>query len=152
MTAQIFRALIIQSGGRTFITLPFDPNDVWGVKSRHHVIGSINGHAVRGALGRDGKQYFLPLGAAWYGDNGVAAGAGVDVVLSPEGPQIESLPPDVAEALEAEPDAQAFFESLATFYRKAYLKWIEGAARRPEIRAARIEEMVRLLKAGRKQR
>ena len=46
------------------------------------------------------------------------------------------LPPDVAEALEAEPDAQAFFESLATFYRKAYLKWIEGAARRPEIRAA----------------
>ena len=152
MTAQQFRTVIAKSGTKTFVPLPFDPNEVWGVKQRHYVVGSINGYDVRGALGWDGKQYFLPLGAAWYGDNGVEAGAGVDVVLSPEGPQIESLPPDVSEALEAEPEAQAFFVSLATFYRKAYLKWIEGAARRPEIRAARIEEMVRLLKEGRKQR
>ncbi len=151
MSTQKFDTVIAKSGNGTIAPLPFDPNEVWGVKQRHHVTGSINGIHVRGALGSNGEQYFLPLGAAWLRDCGVDAGVRVDVVLSPEGPQNENLSPDVADALKAEPDAKAFFESLATFYRKAYIKWIEGA-RRPETRAARIEEMVRLLKAGKKQR
>ncbi len=151
MSTQKFDTVIAKSGNGTIAPLPFDPNEVWGVKQRHHVAGSINGIHVRGALGSNGEQYFLPLGAAWLRDCGVDAGVRVDVVLSPEGPQNENLSPDVADALKAEPDAKAFFESLATFYRKAYIKWIEGA-RRPETRAARIEEMVRLLKAGKKQR
>ena len=70
----------------------------------------------------------------------------------PEGPQQESLAPDIVAALEKEPVARAFFDSLATFYRKAYLRWIDSTTRRPDIRAARIDEMVELLKAGKKQR
>jgi uncharacterized protein YdeI (YjbR/CyaY-like superfamily) len=58
---------------------------------------------------------------------------------------------DVVSALDAEPQAKAFFESLATFYRNTYIKWIEGA-KRPETRAARIKEMIDLLKAGKKQK
>jgi bacteriocin resistance YdeI/OmpD-like protein len=106
---------------------------------------------VRGSLGSDGTQYFLPLGAAWRRGCGLDAGARVEVVLSPEGPQSEGLSPDVVSALEAEPQAKAFFESLATFYRNTYIKWIESA-KRPETRAARINEMVELLKKGRKQK
>lgn len=151
MTTQQFETVIAKSGTRTFVALPFNPNEVWGVKQRHYVVGSINGWPVRGSLGSDGRQYFLPLGAAWRRDCGIDAGVEVNVVLSPEGPQIENLSPDVVDALEAEPDAKAFFESLATFYRNAYIKWIEGA-RRPETRATRIEEMVKLLKAGKKER
>jgi len=125
---------------------------VWGVKQRHHITGSINDCAVRGSLGSDGSQYFLPLGAAWRRDNRVEPGAEVEVVLTPEGPQTDTLAADVLAALESAPEARAFFESLATFYRKGYLRWIEGAARRPEIRSARIAELVSLLKAGKKQR
>lgn len=106
---------------------------------------------MRGSLGSDGTQYFLLLGVAWRRDCGLDAGANVDVVLSPEGPQSESLSPDVAAALDTEPQAKAFFESLATFYRNTYIKWIESA-KRPETRAARITEMVNLLKAGKKQK
>lgn len=73
------------------------------------------------------------------------------MALSPEGPQSEGLSTDVAEALEAEPQAKAFFESLATFYRNTYIKWIESA-KRPETRSARITEMIELLKAGKKQK
>jgi len=47
--------------------------------------------------------------------------------------------------------SRAFFESLATFYRNTYINWIEGA-KRPTTRAARIGEMIELLKAGRKQK
>ena len=61
------------------------------------------------------------------------------------------MSPDVASALDAEPKAKAFFESLATFYRNTYIKWIESA-KKPETRTARIKEMVKLLKADRKQK
>jgi uncharacterized protein YdeI (YjbR/CyaY-like superfamily) len=78
-------------------------------------------------------------------------GAVADVVLSPEGPQSELLAPDVTAAFGAEPEAKAFFEALATFYRNNYIKWIENA-KRPETRIVRIEEMIELLKAGKKQK
>ena len=74
------------------------------------------------------------------------------VVLSAEGPQRADLDADVAAALEAEPEAGAFFDSLAQFYRKGYLTWINATKRRPEERARRIAEAVRLLKAGQKRR
>ena len=106
---------------------------------------------MRGSLGSDGTIYFLPLGAAWRRGCGLEAGAEVEVVLSPEGPQSESLSPDVMSALDAEPQAKAFFESLATFYRNTYIKWIESA-KRPETRSERIHEMVKLLIEGRKQK
>ena len=152
MTTQRFKTIIAQEGSRTFITIPFNPNEVWGVKQRHHITGTINGYGVRGSLGSDGSQYFLPLGAAWRRDNGVEAGVEVEVVLSPEGPQTDTLALDLLAALDSEPEAKAFFESLATFYRKGYLRWIDGAAKRPEVRRARIAEMLNLLKAGKKQR
>jgi hypothetical protein len=151
LSTQHFKTTITKVGTRTFITLPFHPNEVWGVKKRHHITGTINGHKVRGSLGSDGKQYFLPLGAAWRRDCGLGVGDAVDVTLSPEGPQSEALSSDVADALNAEPQAKAFFESLATFYRNTYIKWIEGA-KRPETRAARIQEMIELLKANKKQK
>ena len=151
MAAQRFKTAVAKTGTRTFIPIPFNPNEVWGVKQRHHITGTVNGCNVRGSLGSDGTQYFLPLGAAWRRDNGAEAGTEVEVVLSAEGPQSELLAPDVAAALQAEPAAKAFFESLATFYRNTYIKWIEGA-KRPETRAARIAEMMRLLKAGQKQK
>ena len=106
---------------------------------------------MRGSLGSDGKQYFLPLGAAWRRDCGLSAGDAVEVTLFPEGPQSERLSTDVSDALDAEPQAKAFFESLATFYRNTYIKWIEGD-KRPETRVARIQEMIELLKAGKKQK
>jgi len=151
LTTQNFKAVVSKEGSRVFIPLPFNPNDVWGVKGRHHIRGTVNGLGVRGSLGSDGTQFFLLLGAAWRRDCGIEAGTQVDVVLSPEGPQSESLSPDVAAALDAEPQAKAFFESLATFYRNAYIKWIESA-KRPETRSARIHEMIELLKAGKKQK
>jgi uncharacterized protein YdeI (YjbR/CyaY-like superfamily) len=78
-------------------------------------------------------------------------GAEAEVVLSPEGPQAETLSPDIASALDAEAEAKAFFASLPTFYRKNYIRWIESA-KRPETRAARIHEMVELLKAGKREK
>jgi hypothetical protein len=151
LSTQRFKTVLMKSGSRVFIPIPFNPNEAWGVKQRHYITGTVNSYGVRGSLGSNGKQYFLPLGAAWRRDCGLDAGDKVEVVLSPEGPQSENLSSDVSAALDAEPQAKAFFESLATFYRNTYIKWIESA-KRPETRAARIQEMIELLKAGKKQK
>jgi Bacteriocin-protection, YdeI or OmpD-Associated/Domain of unknown function (DUF1905) len=134
--------------GRTIVALPFDPSEAWGARSRHHVTGTVAGRRVRGPL--DGTR--LVLGPAWCRDVGLESGDRVEVTLQPEGPQVDSLAPDVAAALDARPEARAFFESLATFYRRGYLRWVDATMRRPDVRAARIAEMVELLAAGRKQR
>jgi Bacteriocin-protection, YdeI or OmpD-Associated/Domain of unknown function (DUF1905) len=151
MSTQKFKTKVSISGSRVFVPIPFDPNAAWGTKQRHYVRGTINDCVIRGSLGSDGNSYFLPLGAAWRRDAKIGSGELVTVILSPEGPQQESLAPDILSALSSEPKALAFFESLATFYRRTYIKWIESA-KRPETRAARIAEMISLLKAGKKQK
>ena len=138
-------------GGGIAIRLPFDPSAEWGSKDRHDVTGTISGYTVRGRLKLLDGAYYLELGPAWCRDASVGAGARVSVTLAPEGPQLGSLAPDFAAALEAEPQARAFFESLATFYRKNFVRWVEEA-KRPETRAKRIAESVAALKAGRRER
>jgi hypothetical protein len=151
VTTQKFKATVSKAGSRVFIPIPFDPNQVWGQKSRHDITGSINGCSVRGPLEQDGSTYRLALGPAWRRDNGLDAGDKVNVELAAEGPQVDALAPDIASALNAEPQARAFFEGLPTFYRKNFMRPIESA-KRPETRARNIAAMVALLKAGRREK
>jgi hypothetical protein len=148
---QTFTTTVQKQGSRVFIALPFDPQTVWGTKQRHHIRGTVNGVNIRGSLGSDGEQYFLLLGAAWRRDCGIEAGATVNVVLEPEGPQQATVAQDIADALAQEPTAAEFFAALPTFYRKNYMRWIESA-KKTETRAARIAGMVDLLKAGKRQK
>lgn len=139
-------------GGRAVIVVPFDPDQAWGAKAEHRVAGTINGRRVRGAIAPGGRGWAFTVTPMWMRDTGVAVGDDVDVELAPEGPQRGDLADDISAALEANPAAAAFFDTLATFYRKAYLRWIDATTRRPDLRAARIEEVVGLLAAGIKQR
>ncbi len=137
--------------GGIAIRLPLDPAEIWGERDRYYVTGTIERYAMRGVVAdRDGEPY-LELGPAWCRDPRVGPGASLRISLSPEGPQIWTLASDFAEALTAEPKARRFFESLATFYRKAWMKWVEGA-KRPEARAKRIAETVAALTAGQRER
>jgi hypothetical protein len=138
--------------GRAYVVLAFDPEKEWGPRARYHVRGTINSKTLRGPLEQFGKGYFLPLGPAYRRDAGLSLGDLVSVMLMPEGPQREALAADIVAALEAEPEAARFFDGLASFYRKNYLRWIDATQRRPEVRAQRIAELIELMKAGKKER
>jgi len=138
--------------GRVYLVVPFDPGEVWGSRARYHVRGTINGMGVRGALEQFSKGYFLSLGPAYRRGAGLQVGDLVAVALMPEGPQSDALAPDIVAALEAEPEAAKFFDGLATFYRKNYLRWIDATKRSPELRAQRIGELVGVMKTGKKER
>jgi hypothetical protein len=153
MGPQVFRAVIAAGpGGRAVIAVPFDPNETWGVKAEHPVGGTIGGRMVRGRLSPSGGGWALTVTPLWLRDTGAAIGDDVTVELAPEGPQRGDLADDIATALTASPAAAAFFDTLAQFYRKAYLRWIDATTNRPDVRAARIAEVVDLLAAGIKQR
>jgi hypothetical protein len=153
MRLQRFRALITAGPrGRAVIAVPFNPDQTWGAKAEHPVGGTIDGKRVRGKLSPGGSGWALTVSPMWLRDVGVAIGDDVTVELEPEGPQRGDLADDIAAALAASAAAGAFFDTLAQFYRKAYLGWIDATARRPDVRAARIAEVVDLLAAGIKQR
>ena len=148
-----FTTVVIKnSKGRVLVPLPFAPDDAWGPMPSHPVAGSVNGMGVRAVIEPLDAGWGIVLGPAWRRDCGIAPGDTVDVILEPEGPQRDDLADDLAAALAAEPTAAAFFDGLAQFYRNAYLKWIDGTKRRPDLRAARIADVVNLLKAGVKER
>jgi hypothetical protein len=153
MTDQRFRTTAAAAArGHILIPVPFDPDAVWGTKPRHHIHGTVNGMGVRGVIETVGDGHGFTLGPAWLRDCGLSAGDTVTVHIRPEGPQRGDLAPDIAAALDANPAAAAFFDSLAQFYRRAYLRWIDATKRRPDQRALRIAEVIRLLEAGQKER
>lgn len=139
-------------GNKARVPVPFDPNGAWGTKREHHVNGTVAGMRVRVTIAQDDAGWSFWLSPARMRSCPVAPGGDVSVVISPEGPQRTDLAPDVAAALDSNPEAGAFFDILAQFYRNSYLRWIEGTKRRPEVRAQRIAEMIRLLNGGIKER
>jgi hypothetical protein len=153
MESQRFAVLIASAGrDKLLVPVPFNPDQVWGTKQRHHVAGTVNGIRVRAVIEPAGEGFEFTLGATSPARCGLTVGDEVTVEIAPEGPQRDDLAQDVAEALAANPDAGAFFDSLAQFYRRAYLRWIDATKRRPEQRAERIAEMVKLLRSGNKER
>jgi hypothetical protein len=146
-------SVAVDRRGRVMVPVPFDPDDAWGSKASHHVAGTVEGCDLRGVVDNAGGGHVIVLGPAWNRDRlGLTDGATVQVALHPEGPQRDDLAPDVAAALDASSEAGAFFDSLAPFYRNAYLRYIDATKRRPEQRPVRIAEVVELLEDHRKQR
>ncbi len=139
-------------GNKARVPVPFDPNEAWGTKREHHVNGNIAGMRVRVTIAHDDAGWSFSLSPARLLDGHVGPGDDVEVVISPEGPQRSDLAPDLFAALEANPEAGAFFDTLAQFYRNSYLRWIDGTKRRPDVRAQRIAEMICLLNDGIKER
>ena len=153
MRAQRFRGQI-SAGPRDsgVIAIPFDPDEVWGGKAEHPVRGTVNGRRVRGRITPADGGWVFTVTPMWLRDAGLAAGQQAQAELEPEGPQRADLADDVAAALAANPAAAAFFDTLAQFYRRAYLRYIDATTRRPDLRTARIAEVVDLLAAGVKER
>ena len=151
-TRQIsFDAVVEREGKFTYIAIPFSPRETWGARPRFHVNGIINSIPVRGTLGALGQDYFLRLGAAWLRDCGIEPGDQVTVSLSLEGPQENNLADDIMSALMENENAKTFFNGLPTYYRKNFIRWIESA-KREETRMRRIQEMMNLLKAGKREK
>jgi uncharacterized protein YdeI (YjbR/CyaY-like superfamily) len=76
------------------------------------------------------------------------AAAPTDNTYAPR-PKVPVLPAYIGNALKADASAWEFFRKLAPTHRRDFVVWIH-LAKRPETRARRIRESIRLLAAGKK--
>src|SRR4029077_12526459 len=118
--------------GHALIVVPFDPDAEWGVKAVHHVSSTVNGCRVRVTLEPGDCGWAFTMNPARMQHAGIVAGSQGLVDLPPERPQHDDLAEDIAAALEANPAASAFFDTLAQFYRKGYLRYIDATKPRPD--------------------
>jgi bifunctional DNA-binding transcriptional regulator/antitoxin component of YhaV-PrlF toxin-antitoxin module len=127
----------------TGITIPFDVEEVFGAK-RVPVIISINGAEYRTTVFRMKGEYMVPVPKAFREAAGVSAGERITVEIEKDAePRTVEVPADLAEALAAA-DLKEVFDRLSYTHRKEYVRAVEGA-KRPETRARRVENTLRML-------
>ena len=137
-------------GGITF-RIPFEPSAVWGDLDGYYIQGSAGGMPFRGRLTETDGSWSMQLGPTWCRAPGFGPGDEVEIVISPEGPRTSTMGGDVTAAFAADPAAARFFDSLPTFYRNNFLRWIDDA-KQPATRSRRIAEVVDLAAQGRRER
>ena len=148
-----FRAVIRQAeGGGAFVEVPFDVEKAFG-KKRVQVEASIDGEPYRGSLVRmGGDRHMLIVLKEIRERIGKGGGDEVEVrVREDVAPRVVRVPPDLESALEAEPAARAFWETLAYTPRREFVRSIEEA-KRAETRRARVERTIVMLKQGKRPR
>lgn len=134
----------------TGIEIPADVIDALGAGHKPAVTVTINGYSYSYTVARRGKRYLVGVNADTRERAGVAAGDRVEVEIELEtGSREIAVPPDLAEAIEADPAAQAFFSSLTPSQRKWFVLDVEGA-KRSDTRQRRITKSVEMLSNGEK--
>ena len=140
----------VELGGRTATGIPV-PDDVvaaLGAGRKPAVRVTIGGHSYRSTVGSRGGRYLLPLSAENRQAAGVSAGDDVDVELEVDTePRQVDVPPDLAAALAADPEAEAAFGRLPYSHR---LRWVLSVdeAKSEETRRRRITKTVEALRSG----
>jgi Bacteriocin-protection, YdeI or OmpD-Associated/Domain of unknown function (DUF1905) len=116
---------------------------------RFPVIASVNGYTWRTSVARMGGEFLVGLNKEVRTGAGVQAGDTVSLELKLDTePRTVEVPPALAEALDADPQAKATFEGLAFTHRKEFARWIEEA-KREETRARRVTQALDMIRTGR---
>ena len=109
----------------------------------------LNGTEFGTSIASMGGRFLLGVSAERRQAAGVTPGEtyDVDIELDTEPRQLD-VPDDLARALDAEPAARAFFDSLSYSKRQWHVLQVSGA-KQPETRARRVGASVAMLAEGR---
>ena len=138
-----FRALIQGTGkSAAGIQVPDEVVETLGSSRKPPVRVTINGHTYRSSIASMGGVFMVGVTNEFRRESGVAAGdtVDVDIELDTE-PREVVVPADLSAALEADPEAQAFFDGLSYSNKRRIVEPIV-AAKAPETRQRRIEKSV----------
>jgi len=146
MTTQTFQATLQTEDDSTFVVIPFDVKAVFG-SGRPPVRVTINGYEFQSTLAPYGGTHYLGVNQTVRKNAQVQAGDVVQITLElDETPRTIQPPRDLAQALKANPAAQARWNKLSYSHQKEYVEAIE-AAKKPDTRARRIVKTIEQLAA-----
>jgi bifunctional DNA-binding transcriptional regulator/antitoxin component of YhaV-PrlF toxin-antitoxin module len=141
----------VHLGGKTAtgIQIPDEVVAGLGAGKRPPVHVTINGYTYRSTVAPMGGEFWIPVSAEVRERSGVAAGDEIEVEVQLDSePREVTVPPDLAEALAADADAQRFFDGLSYSNKRRLVLQIEGA-KTDETRQRRIAKTVEGLREGR---
>jgi Bacteriocin-protection, YdeI or OmpD-Associated/Domain of unknown function (DUF1905) len=141
----------IELNGKTATGIEVPPEVVeeLGAGKHPNVRVTIRDHIYRSSIASMGGRFLLGVNADVRKAAGVVAGDVVVVELEVDtAPRVVQVPPDLAEALAAEPDAKRFFEGLSYSQQRWFTLSVEDA-KKPETRRRRVEKAIGMLKEGR---
>ena len=145
-----FRTTILQAGKTaTGIHVPDEVVEALGKGKRPAVSVTINGFTYRSTIAVMDGAYMVGVNADNRAGAGVAGGDVVDVDIELDStPREVTVPPALAAALDAEPDARRTFDGLSYSNKSWHTLQIEGA-KTDETRERRLAKSIEALRAGR---
>jgi Domain of unknown function (DUF1905)/Bacteriocin-protection, YdeI or OmpD-Associated len=141
----------IQQTGRTAcgIEVPGRVVDALGGSRRPAVVVTLDRYTYRSTVAPMNGGYWVGVNADHREASGLRAGDEVTVTLALDSaPREVDVPPELAEALGADPVARAFFESLSYSNRRVFTLSVEGTSN-PETKARRVARAIALMREGR---
>jgi hypothetical protein len=143
-----FRARVIPSGNATAVEVPTDVMKALGSGPRPLIAVTVNGHTWRSRVALMRGQRLVGISAANRAASGIAEGdvVEVDLKLDTE-PRVVPEPPDLAKALNDDPEARAVFERLPYGLKRKHVAAIEEA-KTPEVRQRRIAKLAATMRSG----
>ena len=143
-----FRAKVIPSGNATAIEIPTKVMEALGPQARPPIVVTINGHSWRSRVALMRGKALVGISAANRATSGIAEGEVVEIDLEFDTePRVVPEPPDLAEALNADPEVRAAFDRLAYSLKRKHVNAIEGA-KTSATRQQRITKLVTTLRQG----
>jgi hypothetical protein len=144
-----FRAKVIPSGNATGIEVPADVMKALGPGRRPLIAVTINRHTWRTRVALMRGQCLVGISAENRATAGIAEDevVGVELKLDTE-PRVMPEPPDLAKALNDDPQARVAFDRLPYGLKRKYLAAIEDA-KSAEVRQRRIAKLITTMRSGR---
>ena len=125
--------------------------EIFGVRGRIPIKGTINGHSFRSSFQPDGKgNHALMVNKIMQQGGGFTPGDTVTLDVEIDtAPRVVELPTLVKKALATSAKAKDFYAALAPSHKKAYVEWVMEA-KQEETRRRRASKMIAMLSAGKK--
>lgn len=143
--------LISAGGGGVFVEIPFDVQEVYGMKGLVPIKASINGVPYSGSLANMGTGCHILIVLKSIREKiGKQVGDTVHIVLERDTKErVVELPDALVQLLTENPAAKQFFDGLSFTNRKEYARWISDA-KRDETKQTRLTQTLEKLLAGKK--
>jgi hypothetical protein len=140
----------LEQGGKTATGIRVPPSVVesLGTSKKPPVRVTINGYTYRSTVAVMGGVFMLGVSAEVRQHAGVAGGdqIEVDIELDTE-PRTVAVPPDLAAALDADPQARQFFDGLSYSNKFRLARAVD--VKSVDVRQQRIASTVSMLREGR---
>jgi len=146
MSSKTFKTTIYRDGGICFIPVTFDPKPVFGA-IRAPVVVTLNGYSYRSTIASMGGTVCIPLRKSNREAAGLEGGETIQVKLELDTGKREVVPPaDLVKALKSAPPAWDRWRELSYSHQREHAEAALQAVK-PETRARRIENAVRMISA-----